>query len=139
MKKKLTPIKVPADPSKWSEKSQRSVSADWTTEYKDISYNCWNCGTKSVFSAQDQKYTFEEKKAPIVQRRLLCRSCWDESHRIAVKLKDFEAKWAEQTQSLSKDPEFVESWLETLELQERYIPSRHDVARKNMLRKLLGA
>jgi hypothetical protein len=139
MTKKPLPTSVPADPSKWSEKSQRSVSAGWTKEYKNIPYNCWHCSAKSVFSAQDQKYTFEEKKAPIDQHRLLCRSCWDESHRIAARLKDFEAKWAEQKQSLSKDAAFAASWLETLELQERYVPYRHDIARKNMLRKLLGA
>lgn len=138
MPKKSPPSAVAADPSKWSEKSQRSVSADWTVEYKDITYNCWHCQAESIFSAQDQKYTFEEKKAPIDRRRLLCKLCWAESHRIAAKLKDFEASWAEQKQSLRGNKDFAASWLETLELQASYVPYRHDVARKNMLRKVLS-
>jgi hypothetical protein len=138
MPKKLPPNSVPADPSRWSEKSQRSVSAEWTSEYTDISYNCWHCKAKSVFSAQDQKYTFEEKKAPIDQRRLLCQACWEESHRIAARIEDFDIRWTEQKQLLRTDKAFAKSWLETLELQERYVPYRHNIARKNMLRKLLG-
>ncbi|MCV2423807.1 zinc-ribbon domain containing protein [Paucibacter sp. DJ2R-2] len=138
MPKKSPSIAVSADPSKWSEASQRSVSAEWTSEYTDILYSCWHCKAESVFSAQDQKYTFEEKKAPIDQRRLLCQACWAESHRIAARLKEFDTRWAEQKQSLRTDKEFAAGWLETLELQERYVPYRHDVARKNMLRKLLG-
>jgi predicted transglutaminase-like protease len=138
MPKKPPPNSVPADPSKWSEKSQRSVSADWTREYTDISYNCWHCKAESVFSAEDQKYTFEKKKAPISQQRVLCQACWEESHRIAARIEDFDMRWAEQKQLLRTDKAFAKSWLETLELQERYVSYRQDIARKNMLRKLLG-
>jgi hypothetical protein len=66
---------VPADPSKWSEKSQHSVSfhcvKQYTARYTDIAYNCWRCKKATVFSAADQKYTYEVKKAPIDQRRIL--------------------------------------------------------------------
>jgi hypothetical protein len=138
MSKKSPPGTVAADPSQWSEQSQRCVSAAWTTEYVDIHYNCWHCQAKAVFPAEAQKYTFEEEKAPIDQRRILCEQCWSESHRIAAKLKEFDAKWAEQKHALRTNKEFVAGWLETLELQERYVPYRHDVARKNMLHKLLS-
>ena len=129
---------VPADPSKWSAQSQRSVAAGWTTEYKDIHYKCWHCEADAVFTAGDQKYTYEEKKAPIDQRRILCELCWRESLAIAANLKRYEAQWASSKQSLCKDEAFLRQWLELLQSQERYVPYRHDIARKNMLRKLLG-
>jgi len=56
---------VAADPRQWSEKSQRSVSAAWKKEYVDIPYSCWRCKKAAVFSAEDQKYSFEIKKNQI--------------------------------------------------------------------------
>ena len=131
--------RVPADPTKWSAKSQSSRSASWTTEYTDIQYKCWRCQATATFSAADQRYTYEEKKAPIDQQRILCEPCWRESLRIAADLADCQRQWAQSKQSLRADKPFLARWLELLECQEKYVPYRHDVARKNMLRKLLGA
>jgi Probable zinc-ribbon domain len=69
---------VPADPSKWSEKSQQTLSFDFMKVYKDIAYNCWRCKQSAVFSAADQQYTYEVKKALIDPRRILCTECWKE-------------------------------------------------------------
>jgi hypothetical protein len=138
MTRKTEPGRVPADPTSWSQASQRSVAAGWTTEYKDIFYKCWHCQAEAVFSAADQKYTYEVKKAPIDQQRILCEKCWHESLGIASQLRECQSQWAASKPSLQTDPAFLSRWLALLEAQERYVPSRHDVARKNMLRKLLG-
>jgi hypothetical protein len=114
------------------------VAAEWTNEYKDIHYKCWHCQADAVFTAADQKYTYEEKKAPIDQRRILCEPCWRESLGIAAQLQKYENQWASSKQSLREDDVFLRQWLALLESRERYVPYRHDVARKNMLRKLLG-
>lgn len=55
---------VPADPAQWGEKSKRSVAFqfNFVREYKDIAYKCWRCQTPSIFTAEDQKYTYEEKR-----------------------------------------------------------------------------
>src|SRR5688500_848347 len=92
--------RVPADPSKWSEKSQGSPAASWTTEYTDIQYKCQHCEATATFSAADQRYTYEEKKAPIDQKRILCESCWRESLRIKAKLAEYETRWLESKDSL---------------------------------------
>jgi hypothetical protein len=42
-------------------------------------------------------------------------------------------------ESRRSDTDFLKQWLELLEMQEKYVPYRHDTARKAMLRKLLGA
>ena len=131
------PNKVKADPTKWLKKSQRSVAASFTTEYTDIKYRCWHCKAEAIFSAMDQKHTFEIRKASIDQRRLLCEICWKKSLHLAAELKECGAKWNESKRSLKADEMFLSDWLQLLVEQETYVPYRHDTARKNMLRKLL--
>jgi hypothetical protein len=130
---------VPADPRQWSEKSQRSVSSDWTTQYTDREYKCWSCKKPSVFTAQDQQYTYEVLKALIDQRRVLCDECWKYSLNVAKDLKGCEAGWAAKKSGLRTDKAFLAKWLELLEQQEHYVRYKPDTARKNMLRKLLKA
>ncbi|MES2937228.1 MAG: zinc-ribbon domain containing protein [Pseudomonadota bacterium] len=129
---------VPANPSQWREQSQRSVSAEWTKEYRDIHYQCWKCKAGAVFTAQEQKFTFEVKKAPIDQRRILCEDCWQQSNQIVRELSENERRWLEQKPTLQKDREFLRRWLELLEEREKYVPYRSDTAKKNMLNKLLA-
>jgi hypothetical protein len=96
MKAPARPGVAPADPSLWSEKTQRSVVAAWTKEYRDIAYRCWPCRAHALFTVQDQKYTLEVRKAPIDQRRSLCHDCWRKSLEIARALKMFEERWREE-------------------------------------------
>jgi hypothetical protein len=138
MSKRVQLSTAPADPQLWSAQSQRSVSAAWTKDYRDIEYKCCRCGAPSVFTAQDQKYTFEVKKAPIDQRRTLCENCWRRSLEIARELGVNAERWAREKPELTKDREFLEAWLRLLEQQEQYVAYRPDTAKKNMLRKLLN-
>lgn len=137
MTAKSTPTRVPADPSKWSEKSQRSVAADFTKDYTDIVYDCWRCKEPAVFSAADQKHTFEVKKASIDQRRTLCGDCWKELLRIERNLRICEEQWSQSKKSLKLDTSFLSGWLDLVIEREQYVPYRPDTAKKNMLRKLL--
>lgn len=132
------PRVAPADPSLWSEKSQQSVAAAWTKEYRDIEYRCWRCKALAVFSAQDQKYTFEVKKAPIDQRRILCSDCWRQSLQIARDLELCAEQWKAEKSKLRSDKEFLSRWLRLLEFQEEFVPYKADTAKKNMLKKLLA-
>ena len=136
MSRKKEPDVVPADPTKWDEKSQRSVAFEFVQEYKDILYNCWHCTKPSVFTASDQKYTYEVKKANINQSRILCTDCWRESLRIAKELKVCEDQWAASKAQLRNDKVFLTGWLELLTRLESYVPYKHDTARKSMLRQL---
>ena len=63
---------VAADQEKWSEQSKQTISYHYKQEYTDIEYSCWRCRAACVFTAQDQKYTYEVRKASIDQRRFLC-------------------------------------------------------------------
>jgi hypothetical protein len=128
---------VPADPTQWSEKSKQSVAFHFRRKYEDISYKCWRCKAECVFTAQDQQYTFEVKKASIDQRRSLCSTCWLESHRIRARLKECEAQWSESKVNLQIDKVFLSNWLDLLIRLEEYVPYKPDTAKKNMLGKLL--
>ena len=128
---------VTADPSQWSEASQRSVSAQWTREYRDIEYSCWHCQARAVFSAVDQKRAYELKKAPIDQKRVLCADCWKRSLVLAAEIGHCEELWAASKSQLQKDGEFLLKWLTLLQERERYVSYRPNTAVKNMLRKFL--
>jgi Probable zinc-ribbon domain len=129
---------VPADPTKWSERSQHSISFHYVREYDDTTYNCRRCKKSAIFSAADQQYTYEVKKAPIDQRRILCADCWRESLAIERDIKLCEQRWSESKTALRSDASFLTGWMELLTSQEGYVPYHPNVATKNMLRKLLG-
>jgi len=138
MKQSDRSTSIPADPEQWSDKSKQTLSYDFIREYTDKPYNCWRCQVESVFTAQDQKYTYEVKKASIDQRRLLCASCWSESHRIRSMLLECERQWAESKAELQADKSFLNHWSELLAALEAYVPYKPDTAKKNMLAKLLA-
>ena len=131
---------IPADPSQWSEQSKQTVSYlfNFIREYTDKPFNCRRCGAACVFSAEDQKYTFEVKKASIDQRRKFCAECWSESHRLKASLADFEKRWVDEKRTLQTDSEFLAGWLELLNRWNEFEPYKQDIARINMLRGLLG-
>jgi DNA-directed RNA polymerase subunit RPC12/RpoP len=128
---------VPADPSKWSAKSRLSLSVHYVKEYTDHQYVCWRCKRNAVFSAADQKYTFEVKKAPIDQRRIHCTECWRRLLEIDRDIKLCQQQWAESKKSLRVNAGFLTHWLSLLVLREEFVPYRPDSAAQRMLRKLL--
>jgi hypothetical protein len=136
--KSMRPTSVPADPEQWSEKSKQSVAFGFRRDYMDKAYNCWHCQAASIFTAQDQKYTFEVLKESIDQRRILCQACWLESNRIRASLRDCEEQWSLSKVQLQADEIFLGRWLGLLSALEKYVPYKPDTAKKNMLAKLLA-
>lgn len=128
---------VAADPDQWSEQSKRSAAYHCKRQYVDQPYKCWRCGAACLFTAQDQKYTFEVKKAGINQRRNFCAACWSESHRLRAALLEHDARWASDKRNLQSDHKFLTEWLDLLTCWQEFAPYKQDVAKKNMLRKLL--
>ena len=114
MKQNDRPTSVPADPEQWSEKSKQTVSYGFIREYTDKPYKCWHCQSECVFTAQDQKYTYEVKKASIDQRRSFCATCWSESNRIRNSLRECEAQWAKEKAALTARQTFSQSMVRTI-------------------------
>lgn len=143
MKKKAKtppPMSVAADPEQWFDQSKQTVSylMGFMREYVDTPYACWRCGAACIFSAEDQKYTFEVKKATIDQRRKFCAACWSDSHRLRAALVEHEARWAAEKASLRVDRDFLAEWLSLLTRWNEFEPYRNDAAKIKMLRRLLA-
>lgn len=136
--KSSVPSSIAADPSQWSEQSKQSVAFHFKSDYVDEPYECCRCGTACVFTAQDQKYTFEVKKASIDQRRKWCAGCWSEAHQLRAALSERERRWADEKSILKVDRDFLNNWLELMTRWKQFEPYKQDVARINMLHGLLG-
>ena len=128
---------VKADTNQWSRQSRQSYAVYDTKEYVDIEYFCWRCGKPDVFTAEDQRHSFEVKKNYVWQQRILCRPCWAEANGIRKALNARQAQWAKSKASLQKDNSFLSDWLQLLTKLEEYVPYRADTAKKNMLTKLI--
>jgi hypothetical protein len=129
---------VPADPSQWSAASQRSISFYYTKEYRDAPYTCGQCKRETVFSAKDQKHTYEVSKAPIDQRRVLCTECWKQLLSIDKEIKNCSERWASNKLASTKDKAFLSRWLQLIISREECVPYHRDIATKRMLEKLLA-
>jgi hypothetical protein len=119
MKSKRAPVSV--DATRWSKSSKQSYSyVNPPEEYTDLEYDCWRCGSRAVFSAEDQKKTFEVRKAYIWQRRALCKPCWTEEQKIARRLQAKATEWKKNKPRLVKDLPFLREWLALLEEHPKY-------------------
>jgi hypothetical protein len=128
---------VAADPEQWSEQSKHSVAYHYKRDYVDKPFKCWRCSAACTFTALDQKYTFEIKKASIDQRRKFCATCWSESNQLRAALSEYDARWAAEKSGLRTNIEFLTEWLELLTRWKQFAPYNHDIAKINMVRRLL--
>lgn len=106
---------IPQDREQWSESSKRSHAYHYpTTAYEDIAYCCRKCRAMAVFTAAEQKISYEVKKQYIWRRRTLCGPCNGELHRLRALEQAFQARWAKERAELRSDREFVKAWLAVL-------------------------
>ena len=79
----------------WSEESKRSFRYSalnsYVEHYNEIEYTCIACNKKAVFSAKEQKHSYEVKKNYIWQKRVLCPTCYHELQAIKASLLQCEA------------------------------------------------
>ena len=112
------PTGVPCDPEQWSEDSKRSVAYEFAPRpYRDKAYTCWRsaCGAPDVFTAAEQKHTFEVRKANISQQRALCRACHREWVALDLEARECRRRWAAEQPALAREPAFLRRWLAVLE------------------------
>jgi hypothetical protein len=132
------PAGVPCDPEQWSEDSKRSVAYEFVPQpYRDKAYLCWRCRVPDVFTAAEQKHTFEVRKANVSQQRVLCRACHRERVALEREAGECRQRWAGEGPALRHDREFLWRWLVVLEALPGYNGSR-DEANFVMLRRLLA-
>lgn len=128
---------IAADPEQWSEQSKHSVAYRFMRYYIDEPYKCWRCSEACIFTALDQKYTFEIKKSSINRRRKFCAACWSESNRLRAALSEYDLRWAAEKSTLSIEKEFLTEWFYLLTRWKQFEPYKQDVAKINMVCRLL--
>lgn len=121
----------------WSPKSRGGLDEFFAGEfYEDQSFICRACGRSSVFTAEQQKYTYEVKKALIHQKHVLCENCFKRRYELIAESRSFVEAWARDKRSLKGNRADLRRWRKVLEKLPTY-GVRHDTARIRMLTRLL--
>ena len=111
------------DRERWSEESKRSYAFHYqATSYEDIHYQCSKCRAASVFTAHEQKISFEEKKNYIWQHRTLCPKCNGELFRLRQRERACQTRWGVERKVLARNAEFMRDWLAVLQAIPQYSP-----------------
>jgi hypothetical protein len=136
--KKHDPLPVLVNAENWSEESRHSLKyISAPIEYRDIQFTCYRCRTVAVYSAAEQRESFEVKKRYLWQRRILCQQCFLVRLAFEKEIKGFNIRWLTERQLMEKDPELLKRWLELL----RDLPfygARKNIAHIAMIVKLIG-
>jgi hypothetical protein len=104
--------------------------------YADRPYSCRVCNCDAVFTAEQQKYDVEIKKACPYQFRVLCTGCFAEKHVLLAQNQLLIRRWADEKNTFKNDFPALQQWIVLLKLLEKYgVPP--DTSRWAMLRKLL--
>jgi hypothetical protein len=126
------------DRESWSTSSKQSYAYHYqSTAYEDIHYECSKCKSAAVFSAEEQKRSFEVKKNYIWQRRRLCSACNAELFRLRTRERACQARWSEERKVLAHDEGFMRDWLGILLEIPKYAP-RYRNAMQQRLTALLS-
>jgi len=114
-------MRIPLNKEKYSEESKRSVGYEYLESfYSDIEYDCLRCKKREIFSAKDQKYTFEVKKAYMWVQRVLCKVCWKEERLLKNELQLLENEYCLDKKLKLNDKVFLQKWLNKLEVYVTY-------------------
>lgn len=131
--------RLPADKEAWSEKSRSGVDYVLAPDfYDDLEFSCRRCGNAALFSAEQQKYTYEVEKAYIGQRRVLCDDCFQLRVALVEEASKLFAEWKADKRAMLGDAPKLSRWLDIL----ASLPSfglRPDTARVRMLTRILRA
>ncbi|MFA7174661.1 MAG: zinc-ribbon domain containing protein [Kiritimatiellia bacterium] len=130
--------RIPINKELWSEKSRTGLDYVFAEEfYEDKPFQCRACGASSVFTAEQQKYTYEEKKAYTWEEHVLCSDCFKVRNQLSAESLAFLAVWVRDKRAAMANLQGVCRWKEILELLPRY-GVRKDTARIRMLSKVLS-
>jgi len=127
------------DREQWSQSSKQSYEYELCSEgsYGDLHYNCAKCGAAAVFTAEEQKHSFEVKKNDIRQQRIHCPACNAELFRLRTRERACQARWSADRKTLARDEAFLREWLGILVAIPRYAPRYRNSMGDRLARLLL--
>lgn len=104
--------------------------------YHDLPLGCRRCARAFVFSAGQQRESFEVRKRHVWQRPLLCPACWSLCLGLKAELKVLRSRWNSQRAAVKRDIDALRRWLQLLD-QLSECAMRRDTAQIAMLKGLL--
>jgi hypothetical protein len=111
---KVIPFKVRVDPERYSESSKRSYGYEIINRknyYSDINYTCSKCKADAVYTALEQKKSYENRKEYICSTRILCGRCWHEKRVLKKEAQLIEKDYCENKEDFLKDEAKLMRWL----------------------------
>lgn len=112
-------MKVKVEKENWSQSSKQSYAyLDDNEFYENIPYRCYKCDISSIYSAEEQKETFEIKKAYIWQTRYLCNTCYEDLKALKRKINEYEASWEKEKDKESAP--YLFEWLSLIKELPKY-------------------
>lgn len=129
---------IPLNKEAYSESSKRSVGFEFLGNfYEDIRFQCKKCSKSTIFTAEEQKETYEVKKKYMWQQRILCNRCHDEMVSIRSELRDIEKYYCSNKEQSLHDREFLLKWLRLLNEYPTYW-KKGNPSRVTFVKKALG-
>jgi len=114
-------MRVLIDRNEWSEESKRSYAFEYENGYyENMNYQCIKCTRSCVFTAEEQKETYEVKKSYIWQRRTLCKRCFKELQTLKKLNQEFEARWSKEEKLSRSDATYLKNWLNVINELPKY-------------------
>lgn len=130
--------KVPLNKDAYSESSKRSEGFWFLGDtYEDIRYQCKKCTKSTIFSAEEQKETYEVKKRYMWQQRTLCNDCYKEMLQIKTELQDIEEYYCSNKQECLQNRDLLLKWLRLLNEYPTYW-QKGNPSRVVFVKKVLG-
>lgn len=134
-------MSIKIDKSKWSNSSRRS--SEYTGQFlnedcysESIGYRCKKCFRHCVFTPEEQKVAFEDKRKIIHYVPLLCSECEKNYEALKTQISNFQNTWNRDRDFLASNRKFISDWLHVVKEKNTY-GKRVDMDKVRMLAKLL--
>ena len=123
----------------WSEESKESLSYEFAKKYyENINYSCRKCKKNTIYSAEEQKRTYEILKCYIEKQRVLCGECYKKYNILVKKIKEYESLWAKETINSKKNATYLKKWLSAINEMSSYGKSKNEAMANNLLKLISG-
>ena len=117
----------------WSEDSKESLSYTFAKKYyENINYLCRKCRKNAIYTAEEQKQTYEVKKCYIEINRVLCLECYKKYNTLKKQIKEYESLWVKETSNSKKNASYLKEWLSAINEMPLYGKPKNEAMAKNL-------
>ena len=132
-------MSVKINKNAWSEKSKESLNYVFAKKfYENIIYTCRKCKKESIFSAEEQKISYEIQNNYIDQKKIFCEKCYINYKELKKQIHGYETKWQTESEKTKNTATYISEWLSAMNEMQSYGKPINEAMAKN-LHKLISA